>query len=229
MFGIIQKRARARTAAKAPKLHSIAAVMRGRNFVGSFEVAGVNYEFTYSHAKAVLGLVGVSTAALAGRRRLASTRMLSSGSFRNVVAMLSGNLTVVVQRPGLPAIRHGIDNVEATLISAQSGIGTAPPRQKMPADLAPVRPDLPIVESTGALSFCGVLYFKLAPLDGRALGVPADLNALQLNVRLAPVNEAERNLQGAYSSLVDAVFIRKVDVRVAREQVDELNKLLTAG
>jgi hypothetical protein len=99
----------------------------------------------------------------------------------------------------------------------------------MPADLAPVRPDLPVVESTGALSFCGVLYFKLSPLDGRALGIPADISRLQLNVRLAPVNETERNLQGVYSSIVDAFLVKQVDIRIASEQISHLNKLLSSG
>ena len=136
---------------------------------------------------------------------------------------------MIENRPGLPAARHSLEDVQATLISAQGGIGTAPQRKKMPADLSPVRPDLPIVESTGALSFCGVLYFKLTPIDGRALGVPAVMSPWQLNVRLAPVNEAERTLQGVYSSLADAVLVRQIDRRIVGAHVDELNKLLASG
>ena len=224
MFGL-QRRA----GAKAPKLHSIAATMSGRTFRGSFDVAGVSYTFTYSPAQALLTLKGRSTASFTGKRRPASTSMSPSGPLRTVGVQLSGNLTVIDKRPGLPVTQHSLDNVVASFVSAQGGIGTPPARKKTPADIEPVRPDLPIVESTGALSFCGVLYFKFSPLDGRALGIPADLNALQLNVRLAPVNDAERNLQGVYSSLVDALLVKQVDMRIASEQVKELNKLLTSG
>ncbi|HWO01545.1 MAG TPA: hypothetical protein VNS63_19960 [Blastocatellia bacterium] len=200
MFGIVQKRA-GRAVAKAPKLHSIAAVMRGRNFAGKFDVGGVSYEFTFVPAKA----------AVVGRK-----------------LQLAGSLTVIDGRPIARISRHSLDNVQATLISSQGGIGTAPPRKTLPAEIS-ARTDLPVVESTGALSFCGVLYFKLSPLDGRALGVPAELNALQLNVRIAPVNEAERNLQGVYSSIVDACLVAQVDRHIASEQVKELNRLLATS
>jgi len=111
----------------------------------------------------------------------------------------------------------------------QSGIGTAPPRKKLPADISTARSDLTIVESTGPLSFSGVLYFKLAPLDGRALGVPADMRQVQLNVRLAPVNDTERGLQGAFSSIVDALYGKQVDGDAATDAVSELNRLLTGS
>jgi hypothetical protein len=99
----------------------------------------------------------------------------------------------------------------------------------MPVDLSPIRPDLPVVESTGALSFCGVLYFRFSPLDARSLGVRAVMNPLQLNVRLAPVNDAERNLQGVFSSIVDALFGKQLDTRAASDHVRDLNKLLSRG
>lgn len=201
MFGIERKRARTTAAAKATKLHSIAAMMRGRSFTGIFEVANVGYNFTFSPAKAAL--IG---------RRLELTGM-----------------TVIDGRPNIHVTPHSIDNVRATLVSAQSGIGTAPPRKKLPPDILAGSTELPVVESTGALSFCGVLYFKLSPLDGRGLGVPADMNPLQLNVRLAPTNDAERTLQAVYSSIVDTLFGKPVNADAAAEHVTELNKLLVAG
>lgn len=197
MFGITQKLAKA---ASQPKLHSIASVMRGRSFAGSFEVGGDSYKFTFEPAKA----------AVVGRK-----------------LQLTGNLTVIDGRPNARVLPHSLNNVRATLISTQGGIGTAPPRQKLPADLGPTAPDLPVIESTGALSFCGVLYFKLSPLVGRALGVPTDMSALQLNVRLAPTVDAERSLQAVYSTIVEALF--GGDANAATEHVAELNKLLVAG
>ncbi len=199
MFGRAQKRAKLGAVAKPAKLHSIAAKMRERSFAGRFDVAGVSYSFTYSPAKAAV---------------------------EGVKLQLTGNLTVIDGRPNARVPPRDLRNVRATLVATQGGIGTAPPRKKLPADITTPRADLPVVESTGSLSFCGVLYFKFAPLEGRALGVPADMRQLQLNVRLAPVNEVERGLQGAFSSIVDALYGKQVDGSSAEAAVSELNKLL---
>lgn len=202
MFGSGQKQATAKAGAKAAKVHSLAAMMRERSFAGRFDVAGVSYRFTYSPEKAAV----------------------TGGKLQ-----LTGALSVVGERPNVRVPPHHLRNVRATLVAAQGGIGTAPPRKKLPAEISPARPDLPIVESTGALSFCGVLYFKLTPLDGRALGVPADMRQIQLNVRLAPVNDRERGLQGAFSSIVDALYGKQVDGDAAAAAVSELNKLLAGS
>jgi len=202
MFGSGQKQATAKAGAKAARLHSIAAMMRERSFAGRFDVAGVSYSFTYSPEKAAV-----------------------AGGKLNLI----GNLTVIDGRPNARVPPHHLRNVRATLVAAQGGIGTAPPRKKLPPEISPARADLPIVESTGALSFCGVLYFKFTPLDGRALGVPADMRQLQLNVRLAPVNDGERGLQGAFSSVVDALYGKQIDDDAATAAVDELNKLLAGS
>ena len=201
MFGPAQKRAKPGVSAKPATLHSIAAMMRERRFAGRFDVAGVSYSFTYSPGKA---------AVVRGKLQL------------------SGSFSVVDRRPNVRTSRHDMP-VQATLVAAQGGIGTAPPRKNLPAEISTARPDLPVVESTGSLSFCGVLYFTLAPLDARTLGVPADMRQLQLNVRLAPVNDAERGLQGAFSSIVDALYGEQVDGNVAEVAVGELNKLLGAN
>ena len=201
MFGIGQKRGTAKAAAKPATLHSIAAMMRGRTFTGYFNIGGGNrnYYFSYSPAKAA---VAGGKLAITGGLRLAG----AGSNFRNTP--------------------HELRDVRATLVAAQGGIGTAPPRKKLPSEIAPANPDLPIVESTGSLSFCGVLYFKLAPLDGRALGVPADMRQVQLNVRMAPVNDVERGLQGAFSSIADALYGDSINQSLAEASVTELNKLL---
>lgn len=202
MLGPAQKRANSRASSTSGKLHSIAAVLRGQSFAGNFEAGGVPYSFTYDPRRS----------SLIGRR-----------------LQLNGALTVIDARPNARVPPHSVDNVRATLMSAQGGIGTAPQRKKMPDDLSPNRPDLPVVESTGALSFCGVLYFKLSPLDARALGVRAVMSPLQLNVRLAPVNNVERNLQGVFSSIVDALLGKRLDTRAASDHVRDLNKILARG
>lgn len=201
MFGRAQKQAsKPRAGAASPaKLHSIASIMRGRNFDGRFEAGGASYNFSYSPA----------TAALAGEK-----------------LNLTGTLTVTDGRQNARVSPRVLRGIRATLIASQGGIGSAPARQNVPADIPPPRPDFPIVESTGSLSFCGVLYFKLAPLDGRALRVAADLKQVQLNVRLAPVSDAERGLQATFSSIVDALYAQQVDRASAEAAISELNKLL---
>ena len=200
MFGSGQRQASAKPGARAAaKVHTIAAMLRGRGFSGKFEVGGVSYSFTYSPKKAAV----------------------ADGKLQ-----LLGDLSVADGRPNARVSPHSVRDVRATLLAIQGGIGTAPPRQKLPPEISTVRPDLPIVESTGSLSFCGVLYFKLSPLDGRALGVAADMRELQLNVRLAPLSDAERNLQGAFSSIADALYGNQVDRPMAEASAVELNKLL---
>src|SRR5712691_2159786 len=164
MFGPAQKRQKPGADAKPAALHSIAAMMRERSFSGRFDVAGVSYGFTYSPAKAAV----------------------TGGKLQ-----LTGALRVIDERPNPRISPHDLRDVRATLLAAQGGIGIAPLRKQLPSDVSTAHTDLPVVESTGPLSFCGVLYFKLTPLDGRTLGVPADMRQLQLNVRLAPVNDAE--------------------------------------
>ena len=197
MFGRAQRQAKA--GAKAVKLHSIASVMRERGFAGRFEVGGVKYRFTYSPA----------SAAVAGGK-----------------LQLTGTLSVIAERANARDASRSAPNVRATLLATQGAVGTAPPRQNVPADVPPPRPDFPIVESTGSLSFCGVLYLQLAPLDGRSLGVPADMKQVQLNVRLAPVSDVERGLQGAFSTIADALYGNPINQSLAEASVTELNKFL---
>jgi len=202
MFGGGQKQGTAKTRARAATLNSIAGVMRGRSFRGRFDAAGDGYSFSYSPSKATV----------------------AGGKLQ-----LIGSLSIVGERAGGRSGQRTLPGVRATLIAAQGGIGTAPPRKKLPADVTSPRSDLPIVESTGALSFAGVLYFKLAPLDGRALGVPADMKNLQLNARLAPVNDNERAMQAAFSTIVDALYGNQTDESAATEAIAELTKLLAAN
>ncbi|MEK6321059.1 MAG: hypothetical protein AABN33_05190 [Acidobacteriota bacterium] len=183
---------------RAPRVHSVPAMLRGRHFKGSFEVGGSSYELTYAPARA----------SLAGRR-----------------LHLQGRLTVKDSR-GQTRTR---DRVRGTLVGTQGGIGTAPPRRQEHTSVATATPQLPEVESTGATSFCGVMYIHFEPLAGSALGVAADLSRVQLNARLAPVNDSERTLQGTYSSIVDALYGQRIDASAAEVETSELNKLLAGN
>ncbi|HXM35492.1 MAG TPA: hypothetical protein VN920_09920, partial [Pyrinomonadaceae bacterium] len=80
-------------------------------------------------------------------------------------------------------------------------------------------------ESTGSLSFAGVLYFSLSPLDGATLGVPLDMSRVQLNLRLAPTADLERDLQVVFSDVVAALYGDRQDERAANEQVQNLNRI----
>ncbi|MEJ7618670.1 MAG: hypothetical protein WKF30_17255 [Pyrinomonadaceae bacterium] len=82
---------------------------------------------------------------------------------------------------------------------------------------------LPIVDATGPLGFVAALYFRLQDLNARSLGVPVEMNNLQLNVRLAPENEIERDLLWLYSDIVAVVYGDKPDAREANKYVQELN------
>ena len=182
-------------ASRGPRLHSVPAMLRGRQFKGGFEVGGSSYELTY--APASVSVVG---------RRL----------------QLLGRLTVKDSR-GQTRMR---ERVRAKVVGIQGGIGAAPPRRQEHTSVASATPQLPEVESTGPTSFCGVMYIHFEPLTGSALGVAADLSRVQLNARLAPVNDSERVLQGAYSSIVDELYGNKIDASAAAVEISELNKLL---
>jgi hypothetical protein len=180
---------------RGPRLHSVHAMLRGRQFNGAFEIGGSSYELTYAPV----------SASVVGRR-----------------LKLQGRLTVKDSR----GRTRTLERVRATVVGTQGGIGTAPPRRQEHTSVATATPQLPEIESTGATSFCGAMYIHFEPLAGSALGVSADLSRVQLNVRLAPVNDSERALQGAYSSIIDALYGNKIDAGAAAVEITELNKLL---
>jgi hypothetical protein len=135
---------------------------------------------------------------------------------------LQGRLTVNDAR-GQTRAR---DQVRATIVGAQGGIGVGPRRPGNQTSSATASSVLPEVESTGPTSFCGVIYIHFEPLAAGALGVTGDLSRVQLNARFAPINDAERALQGVYSSVIDALYGKQVDQSAAAVAIGELNKLL---
>ena len=217
-------RATQRAAGGAAKIHSIAALQRERGFRGSFDVHGTSYTFDYSPAQAEV---------VEGKLQL-------TGRF-------------IVVAPNRQT--HSREPVRATLEATQGGVGASPVRRQLLAagaqsdtaataedkqqlasdnDKKPDEPaktsrhGLPLTESAGAEAFCGVMYFRLEGLDGRALGLSADLSRVQLNARLAPTSDTERALQDLFSSAVEALYGARVNQRLAKLAVDEINKLLTA-
>jgi hypothetical protein len=227
MFGRSKKAAGGQKQVNQPKLHSIAGLLRERSFTGSFEAGGASYSFVYAPSRAEI----------TGRR-----------------LQLTGRLSVTNAR----GETRTKDNLRALLVSTQGGVGAAPIRQQImvggvaastaatsgqqqqqaggaagndprkPGEAARARP-LPDIEATGPLSFCGAMYFRLDAVDGSAVAVPADLSRVQLNARLAPADDAGRALHGIYSTIVDALYARRVDTRLAAAAIAELNKMLAAS
>jgi hypothetical protein len=183
--------------ASQQKLHSIHALPDGKAFTGKIAAGKVNYLFTF-----------VPKAA-----ESASGKLKLKGS-------------VIVRTPA--GAKRTADAVEATLLSTQGNIqqGPAIPRN-FPESLRPPAPapsSMPITDATDAISSIGVMYLKLSPLDGRALGVPMDLEAVQLNARLYPQSELERDLQWLYSWWL--LTAHRGDEKLAQGFLEEINRRL---
>jgi hypothetical protein len=129
--------------------------------------------------------------------------------------VLTGSLTVG---------KRVAQNVSATLAATQGGLVSGP--AKIAARPYPNPGGLPITEFTGARGFVGTMFFHLSPLKSSALGLAIDLNKVQLNVRLFPVSEVERELQVLFSDLVAAVYGKEFDGNAANLQVAGINELL---
>ncbi len=150
--------------------------MNGRGFTGKIEAGKSGYEFTFLP----------KTAALIKSRLI-----------------LTGSVTV----KSAAGQKRTVDKVTATLRSTQGSTASAPPvPSSLPAALIPsassTSDKMPITEATAALGSVAALYFKLSRLDGKALGVPMDLSEVQLNARLYPTSETERDLHWLYSAAV---------------------------
>ncbi len=184
------------------QLHSIHALPNGGGFAGRIEVGKSNYQFAFTPKTA---------------------------SIVNGKLVLTGS--VKVRTPA--GQQRTADNVTATLLATQASITAPPP---MPRDFAPsLKPpqpalseSLPITDWTGRLGSVGVMYLKLSPLNGGALGLPVNLSSAQLNVRLYPTSEIERDLQWLYSALVEATQGESRDEQRAAGYLNEINRRLKA-
>jgi hypothetical protein len=186
-------------AAAPRKLHSIAGLLRGREFSGKFAVSGLEYQFAFAPGSAAL----------------------SNGKLE-----LTGSFTVSSAR----GAKRKIDNVRAVLASTQGGLGAAParPQSLVAASQTPAAASaLPVTEATDSLGFVGAMYFRLSPLDGRALGVPLDLSSVQLNARLAPTSQLERELQWLFSAAIKEAYGAPPDAKAASEHLAEINRRLS--
>src|SRR5262245_3581361 len=185
------------------KIYSIHVLPNGSGFYGKIEVGRSSQHFAFTS----------KTAAPA-----------------NGKLVLTGALTVNTPT----GQRRAADNITATLLATQ-GSATAPPPipRQFSESLKPPLPapsgSLPLTDSTGHTGSVAVMYLKLAPLDGRALGIPADLSSVQLNARLYATSEIERDLHWLYSALVEATQGEHPNEQLAADYLDAINRILKVG
>jgi len=196
-----------RSGSEQRKLHTIHALLRGRVFVGQFQAKGETYDFSFVPAKASIAQQKfVLTGRFSVKHPKQSLRFTDQVEAR-LVATQAG--------VGVSPVRRQL--LTATAQTAQ----IATPEQKLEQEKGPEtdlqpglrafdspKPDTlgrPVVESTDALSFVGVLYFHLSPLDGEVLGLPLDVSKVQLGGRLAPTDDRAIDLQLLFSELVLAL------------------------
>jgi len=185
---------------EAKKIHSIHVLPKGAGFAGKIKAGGLSHQFSFTP----------------------KTAATSNGKL-----VLTG--VVVAQ---LASGRQRVANdVTATLLATQGSITSPPPMPRQFSEsLKPPLPtpsgSLPLTDSTGHLGSVAVMYLRLSPLDGSALGVPADLSAVQLNARLFATSEIERDLHWLYSALVEATQGEHKNERLAADYLDAINRIL---
>jgi hypothetical protein len=210
---------------RAPKIYSVPALLTERVFAGKVEVSGVPYAFTYAPARAE---VVAGKLQLSGRLTLTDIR----GRKRErpeVRATLEGQQGGLGASPIRRQLLAGGAQTGTTATAEQKQQQASEEEKKLGETAATPMNRLPLTEATGRDAFCGVLYFRFEALDGQALGVAADLSRVQLNARLAPVDDRARQLRDLYSLIGEALYGDRVDERVAAAVIGELNKAFAAG
>ena len=180
------------------KLHSIHLLLRESGFQGKVEAGARSYDFHFQPTGAAIN---------EGKLEITGTMHVTAKGARPRTAR----------------------DVRATLAGLQGGLGAAPPTPAKYASpsIAPT-PDslLPRTEYTDRSAFAGVLYFHLSSLDGRALGVPLDLSRVQLNARLAPTSQIEREMHWYLSALGDSILNQTRDEARMQEYLGAFNQLI---
>jgi hypothetical protein len=195
------------------KVHSMAALLDGGDFVGNFQVSDHYYPFTYSPIKAEI----------AGNRLVLLGKMTLVGTFRHLHSQPGVRAVLASTQGGLgapPAVYSRL--APAASIAASGNPGDTRPAPSSSAD----QPPPPATDNTGTSAFCGVMYFHLEGLP-MMMGVPADLSHTQLNVRLFPTDDLGRKFHSVYSRLVAALFER--NWKEAADLVEDLNQLIKEG
>lgn len=200
------------------KLHSIAAVLHERVFSGEIEDATGPIPFSYAPASVAVadGKIVLTGRFVAGPK--------SADGVRATLAATQGELGTPprVRRELLAGTAQGAKTTTPDV--EEAGHTTGDDAQKQPQAEGPTF----ITEKTGKDGYVGVMYLKLSPLDGKALGVPGDLSAVQLNARFSTTSDTERELQWLFSGLVTAVLGDRRDAKSADAHVAAINGMLKA-
>lgn len=182
------------------KLHSIHVLPNGREFTGEIVSGGSTYSFTFSP---------------------------TSASIMDRKLVLTGSVKVKSPRGG----QRSVDKIDARLLGTQGSI-LSPPQPPRTLDSSLKRPTtashdlLPITDAVGDLASVGMMYFKLSSIDGKALGVPYDLRSVQLNARLFPTSEVERDLHWLYSMLIELIDRDGADTKSTNGYLNAINKII---
>jgi hypothetical protein len=187
----------------ALKIHSIHVLPNGAGFDGKIEAGGANYQFAFTPKTAAA----------------ASGKLVLTGA-------------VKVKSPG--GRQRIAGEVTATLLATQGSITGPPPLPRQFSEsLKPPLPapagaagSPPLTDWTGYSGSIAVMYLKLSPLDGSALGVPADLSAVQLNARLYATSEIERDLHWLYSALLEATQGEHKNEQLTVDYLNAINRIL---
>ena len=176
------------------KLHSIHGLLNGRSFVGKIELA---HEFVYAMQGA---------AVVNGKLELTGKVSVKAAAGKTLTA----------------------ENVKATLRGVQGAIGAAqkPASFKLTAPsafAADSQDGNPLTEFTNSRSGLGVMYFALSPIDGKALGLPFDLSAVQLNGRITAIDQTARDLQWLFNQA--AAALESNQASVAEPYVSEIDRV----
>jgi hypothetical protein len=209
------------------QLHSLHGLLRDRLVEGKFEINEQPYQFSFVPATA-----GLADGKLVLKGRLAVNSVPPGArSVDHVEARLIAQQGGVGASPVRRQLLTGTAQTSQTATAEQKLEQEKGPETDLQPGLhpfdAPRMDELgrPTVDSTGPFGFAGVLYFQLAPLDARALGVPADLSKVQLNLRLAPTDNVARDLQNIFSDLTEALLADVKDERAAARYVEDLNRI----
>ncbi len=188
-----------KTNAATRKLHSIHGLLIGREFTGEIEAGKAKHKYSFAPKS---------------------------------VAMVNGRIELNGQFTVNSAGRaRKVENVKAKLLSTQGSLTAAPaPPPGATASMLGKRPTdgLPETDATDHRGIVGVIYFKLSRIDGRELGVTADMSEVQLNCRLNPGDNVARDLQFWFSVAVRAVHGESPDKDLATKSLTEINRILKA-
>ena len=201
--------------------------MRGREITGTIEANGQEYRFSYAPTSSAvvnrrLELTGTfSVSPARGRARPPQTGVRATLSSTQGGLGKAPSVRAGVTGANRPDERHRSGGAERRKAGRGDGTGRGGGRGARHVR----RPSGDRGDGTDRLRR-RTLYLRLSPLDGRALGLPLDMSSVQLNARLAPASELERDLQWLLSGAVAAVYGERPNERAASGYLGEINRKL---